>query len=152
MKLRIGFVVASTLLLLLVLSTPFAFAQRWDAVLVNAQYTDLVIDEINGSFSFTVTLPDPGTANSITATSFFTGDNLIENLSPGDRVVVSYTGFAATDVVNSTATGYLSYRDPADSVTINAAEIPEFPSWTVILVALTLVAIASLVYKKKLKV
>ena len=150
MKLKIGFVVASALLLMLVLSTSLAFAQTYDWCVVNAQSTDLVVDEANGRFSFTVISPNPGTTNSISAVKYG-GESYEEFLSPGDTVVVRYTGFVADDLVVFPESGHLIYQNPADSVTINTVEIPEFPSWTLMLVALTVVAVAVAIYKRKLK-
>ena len=111
------------------------------------------MDETNGFFSFTVAEQNPSVTNTITVVNQLSGENHEATLSLGDTVVVSYTELLATDpVYNPDASGFLNYQGPADSVTINTTEIPEFPSWTVMLAALTFVAIAGLVYKKKLKV
>ena len=150
MRLKIGFLLASTLFLIVVLSTPLAFAQTYYWCVVNAQSTDLVVDETNGFFSFTVISPNPGTTNSISAV-IFGGESYDEFLSTGDTVVVSYTNFTADDLVIFPESGHLIYQNPADSVTINTVEIPEFPSWTLMLVALTVVAVAVAIYKRKLR-
>ena len=111
------------------------------------------MDEANGFFSFTVAEQNPSVTNTIIVVNQVSGESHEANLTLGDTVVVSYTELLATDPVYSPeVSGFLNYQGPADSVTINAAEIPEFPSWTIMVVAITFIAIAGLVYKKKLKV
>ena len=160
MKLKIGFVVASTLFLMVVLSTPFTFAQPYTNVGVIAYCTDVEHDEAADVLSFTTVTPPEGYAPNLITYWVNQGDNPSQiSLSPGDRVVVDYIDnpLSPQQVMMAefpTASGNytLSYGGAANSVTINATEIPEFPSWTVMLAALTFVAIAGLVYKKKLKV
>ena len=149
MKLKIGFIVIPMLFLVLVLSNVnFVFAVTWDTSIVNAQSTDLVIDETNGSFSFTVTSPDPGTANSISVVNQASGENHVADLSPGDTVEVKYTGFTADDLVHSPESGYLNYMGPADSVKINALTIPEFPFFLIIPLFMIATFMVIIVYKR----
>ena len=150
MKLKIGIVVTSTLLLMVVLSTSFVFAQPWDTCIISCNCENYEMDEANGFFSFTVAEQSPGVTNSIVVANMG-GENHEETLTLGDEVVLRYTELLETDPVYSEGSGFLNYQGPADSVTINTVEIPEFTSLALMLVALTFVAVAGLVYKKKLK-
>jgi hypothetical protein len=123
---------------------------------VNAQSTNLVINETNGFFSFTVTSPgdiyaspDPGTINTITVVNQVSGENYEAYLSTGDTVVVSYTGFVADDLVFDAGSGYLYYLGPADSVIINAVEIPEFPAFLILPLSMVVTLVALMIYKRK---
>ena len=149
MKMKIGFIVASTLFLIVISCiSPLAFAQTYYWCVVNAQSTDLVVDETNGVFSFTVISADPGTTNSISA-AIFGGENYEEFLSPGDTVVVRNTGFVADDLVVFPGSGHLIYQGPADSVTINTVEIPEFPSFLILPLFMIATLLAAIVYRRK---
>ena len=149
MKLKIGFIVASTLFLVIALfNAPLTFAQPWDWCVVNAQSTDLVTDETDGFFSFTVISPDPGTTNSISA-AIFGGENYEELLSPGDTVVVRYTEFVADDLVVFPESGHVIYQGPADSVTINGTLIPEFPLFLVLPLFMTATLLATIFYRRR---
>ena len=156
MKLKIGFIVASTLFLIVVLSTPFAFALTWDACIVNGYGKDLVVDETNGFFSFTAVDPfTPAILNVITAVNHASSDSMEVFLSQNDTVVVSYTGFVATDLVlfPTTEPGVLYqmyYQGPADSVTINQIVIPEFPSILIMPLFMISTLLAAIVYRKKM--
>ena len=135
-------------------SVHIVFAQPWDAIVVSSHVTDLVVDETGGFFSFTAVDPiSPGVVNFVTVANYGNGGSHSMNLSQGDALVVSYTDFAADDLsVSQIDPGryLIYYNGPADSVTINTVEIPEFPSWTLMLVALTVVAVAVAIYKRKL--
>ena len=150
MKLKIGVLVASTLFLVIALfNVPLMFAQDpVYACMLNVKCTNLVTDEANGFFSFTVSSPDTGTPNSITAIKYSDGVENSKILSPGDTVVVSYSFFYASDLVYSTETGILSYTGPADSVTINASEIPEFSS-ILSIPLLTIATLLVIIYRRK---
>ena len=151
MKLKIGFIVFSTLILVIALfNAPLTFAQDpVYACMLNVKCTNLVTDETNGFFSFTVSSPDTGTPNSITAIKYSDGVENSKILSPGDTVVVSYSFFYVTDLDYSAESGILKYTGPADSVTINAAEIPEFPTSLIIPLFMIATLLTTMVYRRK---
>ena len=150
MKLKIGFSVVITLLLVVVFcNVHLVFAQTWDMCLVSCNCTDLVIDDTIGFFSFTVISPDFGVANAITVVDYGSGDNYVENLTIGDTVVVSYTGLEADSVIYNPGSGYLYYQDPADSVTINGIVIPEFPLFIILPLFMLSTLLVMLVYRRK---
>ena len=153
MKLKIGFIVASTLFLVIALfNAPLTFAQDpVYACMLNVKCTNLVTDEANGFFSFTVSSPDTGTPNLITAIKYSDGVENSKILSPGETVVVKYSFFYVTDLDYSAESGILKYTGPADSVTINAAEIPEFPIGVIIPVSLILGTCATIILRKQLR-
>ena len=151
MKLKIEFIVFSTLILVIALfNAPLTFAQDpVYACMLNVKCTNLVTDETNGFFSFTVSSPDTGTPNSITAIKYSDGVENSKILSPGDTVVVSYSFFYVTDLDYSAESGILKYTGPADSVTINAAEIPEFPTSLIIPLFMIATLLTTMVYRRK---
>ena len=150
MKLKIGFIVASTLFLIIVLCNVYlVFAQTWTTCVVSCNCTNYVMDETNGFFSFTVAPQNPSVTNTITVVNQLSGENHAETLSLGDTVVVRYTQLLATDPVYSPeVSGFLNYMGPADSVTINAVEIPEFPLILIIPLFMTATLLA-LIYRRK---
>ena len=150
MKLKIGLLVTSTLFLVIALfNASLTFAQETNyACIVDVKCTNLVADETNGFFSFTVSTPDAGTANRITAINMTSGYEHVRNVSLGDTVVVSYSFFYASDLVYSTETGILRYTGPADSVTINATEIPEFSS-ILSIPLLTIATLLVIIYRRR---
>ena len=151
MKLKIGFIVASTLFLVIALfNATLTFAQdNTYACMINVKCTNLVTSETNGFFSFTVSSLVTGTTNSILAINTTTGEEHVRNLSLGDTVVVSYSFFYVTDLDYSAETGILKYTGPADSVTINAAEIPEFPTSLITPLFMIATLLAAIVYRRK---
>ena len=151
MKLKTILLATYALFLIIVLSHgTLVFAQTWTTCVVNAQTTDFVVDETNGFFSFTVISPDPGTTNTITAMKFGSSESYEGSLSPGDTVVVRYTGLTANDPVYSSGSGYLYYQGPADSVTINETEIPEFPLFLILPLFMIATLVAVIGYRRKL--
>ena len=158
MKFKIGFVVASTLFLIVVLSTPLAFAQTYTNVGIIAYCIDVEHDEVADVLSFTALAPLESLApNLITFWFSEGGDPQQISFSPGDRVVVDYIDnplspqqVIIAEFPASSGNYSLSYGGAANSETINTVEIPEFPSWTLMLVALTVVAVAVAIYKRKL--
>ena len=153
---KIGAILVSAMALFTLLSSArMVFAQPWDACIVSSHVTDLEVDETNGFFSFTAVDPlSPGVVNFVSVANYAKDESHAMNLSQGDAVVVSYTDFAVDDLsVYPIEPGLdlIYYNGPADSVTINTVEIPEFPSWTLMLVALTVVAVAVAIYKRKLR-
>ena len=92
--------------------------------------------------------PNPGTTNSISAVKYG-GESYEEFLSPGDTVVVSYTGFAADDLVVFPESGHLIYQGPADTVTINGTEIPEFPVFLILPIFMIATLLVVIVYRRK---
>jgi len=150
MNKKIGIIIASTLFLVITLfNAPLTFAQDSGyACIVDVKCTNLVTDETNGFFSFTVSTQDIGTNNRIVAINMSSGAEHVRNVTLGDTVVVSYSFFYATDLDYSTESGILRYTGPADSVTINATEIPEFPPAIIIPVFMTATLLA-IIYRKK---
>ena len=122
--LKIGFIIVSTLFLIAVLSIPFASAQPWSIIRLRATHTNLVLDEINGSFSFTVSPPEFGSPNNIMFTPLAV-NAFVKDLSPGDTVVVNYAGFADSDWIEYGEADYTfyNYGGPADSVTVNGIAV-----------------------------
>jgi len=151
MKMKIGFIVVSTLFLVIVLfNAPLTLAQDpVYACMLNVKCTNLVTDEANGFFSFTVSSPDTGTPNSITAIKYSDGVENSKILSPGETVVVKYSFFLVTDLDYSTESGILKYTGPADSVAINTVEIPEFPSILITVLFMITTLLAAVVYRRK---
>ena len=150
MKLKIGFIVASTFFLVIALfNPPLTFAQDPGFFcMLNVKCTNLVTNETDGFFSFTVSSSDTDAPNSIIAVN----SDGVENsriLSPGDTVVVNYSLFYVNDLDYSTESGILIYAGPADSMTINVVEIPEFPS--IIITPLFMIAtlFTAVVYRRK---
>ncbi|MBK5134292.1 hypothetical protein JJE00_07730, partial [Candidatus Bathyarchaeota archaeon] len=94
---------------------------------------------------------DTGTPNLITAIKYSDGVENSKILSPGETVVVKYSFFYVTDLDYSAESGILKYTGPADSVTINAAEIPEFPIGVIIPVSLILGTCATIILRKQLR-
>ena len=85
----------------------------------------------------------------ITAIKYSDGVENSKILSPGDTVVVSYSFFYVTDLDYSAESGILKYTGPADSVTINAAEIPEFPTSLIIPLFMIATLLTTMVYRRK---
>ena len=149
MNKKIGIIIASTLFLVIALfNAPLTFAQDGYACIIDVKCTNLVTDETNGFFSFTVSTPDTGTYNRILAVNMSTAEEHVRNVTLGDTVVVSYSFFYVTDLDYSPESGILKYSGPADSVTINATEIPEFPPAIIIPVFMTATLLA-IIYRKK---
>ena len=150
MNKKIGIMIASTLFFVITLfNAPLTFAQDSGyACIVDVKCTNLVTDETNGFFSFTVSTPDTGTFNRILAVNMSTAEEHVRNVTLGDTVVVSYSFFYATDLDYSTESGILRYTGPADSVTINATEIPEFPPILIVPMFITATLLA-IVYRRK---
>ena len=152
MKLKTILLATYTLFLIIVLSNgALVFAQiydPWDTCVVDTAYTDLVIDEINGYFSFTVASPAPGAVNLIQLTQDGGGDSYDGNLSPGDTVVI--IGFTGTSLQYSGESGDLYYSGIAYDVLINAVEVPEFSSFLILALFMIAALLATIVYRRKL--
>ena len=152
---RIGAILVSAMALFTLLpSANIVFAQPWDACIVSSHVTDLEVDETNGFFSFTAVDPlSPGVVNFVSVANYAKDESHAMNLSQGDAVVVSYTNFAADDLsVSQIEPGLhlIYYNGPADSVTINLSEIPEFPALILILpLFITATLLATIYYRRK---
>ena len=146
MNKKIGVAVASTLFLIVVLSTPLTFAQGWTSCELNAQSEDFVAND-NG-FSFWVISPVHPTPNTIEVSGSAGSYNW--HLSPGERVVVSLSHFNTETVSFSEASGHVVYSGPADSVTIDEVEIPEFPSFLILPLFIIGTLLAAIVLRRKL--
>ena len=146
MNKRIGFVVASTLFLFVVLSIPLAFTQPWTNVDINAQGLDFTADETG--FRFWVIEPVSGTPNVIEVSGTAGDYNWYVVLN--DYVVVSKTGFDIGTVSFSADSGHVVYSGPADSVTINAVEIPEFSSFLIVPLFVIASLLVVIVLRRKL--
>ena len=140
MNKKIGFVVSSTLFLIVVLSTSLAFAQPWTSVDINVQTEDYVISETEISFWIIEALGS--TPNDIKAA----GDIYIK-VVPGDRVVV--TGYVTTFIEYSETSGHLVFLGTADSITVNAVEIPELSSFLILSLLMIATLLAAIVLKRK---
>jgi hypothetical protein len=143
---KIGFVVASTLFLIVVLSTTLAFGQTYDYVEIDTNAEDLVRDYQNGILNFTVIEPFPGYEATITATAgqqTYTWD-----LEVDDKVELRYSLLSQDDITFSAT--HLVYQGPADSVTINAVEIPEFSSFLILPLFMMATLLGAVVLRRKL--
>jgi hypothetical protein len=143
MNKKIGVVVASTLFLIVVLSTPLAFAQPWQSCEMNVQVETVTVSESVGYFSFYAIPPRPDIPNTITVTGG--GETYTRDLVPGDLVIVH--GFLASNL--QTSSDHLTYQGPADSVEINSAEIPEFPSFLILPLFMIATLLAAIVLRRK---
>jgi hypothetical protein len=141
-------VVASTLLLAVVLFTPFAFAQTWPSCTVDAGGTEITVDEAGGFFSFTVKYANPGITNTIILSNPSTGEYIERALESGQEVVVSYSGLKEADV-QIDSQGDIAYAGPADSVTVNSIAIPEFPAFLILPLFMAATLMAAIVYRRK---
>ena len=148
MNKKIGFVVASTLFLIVVLSTPLAFAQPWDTCNIDVQAELYSYCGPGENFRFDVIEPNPGTPNKIVV-SGLAGD-FTYDLKIGDSVIVSVGGLIEDQITYSEGTGHLIYYGPADSVTINAVEIPEFPPFLILPLFMIATMLAAIVLRRKL--
>ena len=148
MNKKIGVAVASTLFLIVVLSIPLAFAQAgYNPCEVNVQTDDLYFFTGN-SFSFHVITPISGTPNTIIASD--DAHTYTINLVPGDYVVVSVEGITSDLITYTEASGHVVYSGPADSVTIDEVEIPEFPSFLILPLFMIATLLAAIVLRRKL--
>ena len=150
---KIGAILVSAMALFTLLSSArMVFAQPWDACIVSSHVTDLEVDETNGFFSFTAVDPlSPGVVNFVSVANYAKDESHAMNLSQGDAVVVSYTDFAADDLSVSPIEPGLDliyYNGPADSVTINTVEIPEFPSFLILPLFMIATLLAAIVYRR----
>jgi hypothetical protein len=141
MNKKIGFVVASTLFLIAVLSTSLAFGQPWETCELNCQGE--TITTATGYFSFYAVPPRPDIPNKVTVTGG--GKTYTWDLVPGDLVIVH--GYVATDL--QTSADHVTYQGPADSVTVNAVEIPEFPSFLILPLFMIATLLAAIVLRRK---
>ena len=140
MNKKIGFIVASALFLIVVLTTPLGFAQPWTSVELNAQSEDYVTGATE--FSFWVIPPLAGTPNTIVAAG-----GVVINLVSGDRVIV--TGYVATDITYSENGGHLIFLGTADSITVNEEQIPELSSFLTLSLIMIATLLAAIVLKRK---
>jgi len=141
MNKKIGFVVASTLFLIVVLSTTLAFGQPWQTCELNC--IGETITTATGYFSFYAAPPRPDTPNTVTVTGG--GHTYTWELVPGDLVIVY--GYVATSL--QTSSDHVTYQGPADSVTVNTAEIPEFPSFLILPLFMIATLLAAIVLRRK---
>ena len=143
---RIVFGVAFTLFLIAVLSTSLASAQTYTSVEIDTNAEDLVRDYENGILSFKAIEPFPGYEAKITASGG--GNSYTWDLVYGDEVVLRYTSLSEDDITFSAT--HLVYQGPADSITINAEEIPEFPSFLVLPLFMIATLLTAIGLKRKL--
>jgi len=153
MNKKIGFAVASTLFLFVVLSTPLAFAQDWFTCTVNVQaeeyyFMQVGTPPVGDTFSFYVITPIAGTPNTIIASDG--AHTYTINLVVGDFVEISLEGLTPDDVEFYESSGHLLYDGPADSITVNEVEIPEFPSFLILPLFMIATLLAAIVLRKKL--
>jgi hypothetical protein len=145
---RIGFVVVSTLFLFVVLSIPLAFSQAgYATVELNVQCTDYYFWAGN-LFDFEVIAPQAGTPNTIIASD--DAHTYTINLVPGDLVVVRVEGLTSEVMTYTEASGHLMYSGPADSITVNEVEIPEFSSFLIVPLFVIASLLAVIVLRRKL--
>ncbi len=148
MNKKIGFVVVSTLLLTLVLFTPFAFAQSWSSCYLSVPGNEITINEEQGILSFTVKYGEPGMPSMIELSNASNGAYFTRNFESGNTVIISYSGLTADDV-DIDAHDHIVYEGPVDSVTINAVVIPEFSSFIILPLFMIATLLAAIVYRRK---
>ncbi|MCJ7614191.1 hypothetical protein MUO71_05445 [Candidatus Bathyarchaeota archaeon] len=155
MKLKIGFIVASTLFLVIALfNAPLTFAQvgLWDSCQILAYGTNIEEDHEVGSFSFIAAVPPTGSeiTNSIAVMDYDSGENYTIILSEGDIVLVIYDTVISMNIeVASEADHYtILFEGSADYVSINSAVIPEFPTILIIPMFMTATLLA-IIYRRK---
>jgi hypothetical protein len=139
---KIGFVVASTLFLIIVLSTTLAFGQPWQTCELNC--IGETITTATGYFSFYAASPRPDTPNKVIVTGG--GETYTWDLVIGDLVIVY--GYLETDL--ATSGDHITYLGPASSVTINAVEIPEFSSFLILPLFMMATLLGAVVLRRKL--
>ena len=155
MKLKTGFIVVSTVLLIITLfNVPSIFAQEqiWEDCQVIAYGTNIFEDHEVESFTFTAAAPPAGSEipNTISVMDLDTGENHTITLSAGDNVLVIYRDPINKYIEVAAEAGHYTilYEGAATFISINSAAIPEFSSILIIpmFMIATLLAIA---YKKK---
>ncbi|MEJ2113471.1 MAG: hypothetical protein P8X62_07220 [Flavobacteriaceae bacterium] len=155
MKLKTGFIIVSTMLLIITLfNVPSIFAQEqvWEDCQVIAYGTNIFEDHEVESFTFTTAAPPAGSEipNTISVMDLDTGENHTITLSAGDNVLVIYRDPINKYIEVAAEAGHYTilYEGAATFISINSAAIPEFSSILIIpmFMIATLLAIA---YKKK---
>ena len=158
MRKKNGFAVFSTVFLLVALfSTAFVYAQlsfAWCRVL--AYGTSFIENEFEGgSVRFRVVSPPEGSGipNEIYAMYEFGGENMTTSLSPGDNVLVTYTGNLVSIITNYTEASepdhfIINYEGEAGWLQVNGVQIPEF-SPILIVPMFTVATLIALVYRRK---
>ena len=152
MKLKINTLAIFALTLVIVLShTHTVLAQNYDWCDILAYVTDLVNE--NEILSFTVLDPpvDSGITNELHAE--INDEDVEFPISPGDTVVVNYQDVEVT-ISNliphiTEGTYVVTWSGEANSVTINAVEIPEFPSFLTIPLFISATLLAVIVFRRK---
>ena len=160
MNKKIGFIVASTLLLVIVLfAAPLTFAQElryWDSCKVSAYgfgFTEMETGDIR-SISFNVAAPPSGSdiTNTLEVMDYVTGENYSITLSTDDPISIRYDNYPP---LNYTATPaaesghYIIYFEgPVVNVTIGGAVVPEFPPILVVPLFMTATLLA-IIYRRK---
>jgi hypothetical protein len=153
MKLKIGFIVTCTLVLIIgLLNAPLTFAQTWHSVAISTYATDLVEgDPVPEAFRFTVA--QSALANTIEVINYDSGENYSRILDPGDLVQVTYLGGLDIRLKSFTpgpvdGTFIIEFEGEASAVSINAGNIPEFSP--ILAVPLFIIAtLLALVYRRK---
>jgi hypothetical protein len=155
MKKKIGLIIVSALFLVIIsLSATLTFAQRWQSVTISAYGTDVVEgDPVPEIFSFIVAEPTPAVTNTIIAINNDTGENFFVDLEVGDVVQVGYLGGLDVTIKNILAAPtpgefIIQYEGQASSVTINAAQIPEFPP-ILIIPMFTAATLLAIIYERR---
>jgi len=161
MNKKIGFIVVSTLFLVIALfSAPLTFAQiPWDYCKVSAYGTNLV--EFEGTsnpyrYEFTVAALPSGTeiTNTVEVMDYDSGENYTINLSIGNIVRVTYDNVNPISNIIVPASESLhytfDYEGPITSVTVNAIDVPEFPPILIVPLFMT-ATLLSIIYRRKHK-
>jgi hypothetical protein len=156
---KIGFIVASTLFLVVALFTaPLSFAQiPWDYCQVSA-YLSFYEEDSTGSLEwtlFTVATPPSGSevTNTIYVMNSDTGENYTKNLQNGDSVTIRYDFIIPiknTVVPASEPDRYIiDYEGEVSNVILNNAAIPEFPPILAVPLFMTATLLAILYRRKR---
>ena len=142
MNQKIGFAIASTLLLSVVLSIPMAFAQPWEEVELNVQAETISTASTYFSFYVVASVAYPNTI-------IFTGggQKFTVQLNPGDLVIVR----EYVDTKLTTSSDHVLYQGPASQVDLNGTEvIPEFPSFLILPLFMIATLLGAVILRRKL--
>ena len=154
-----GFVVASTLFLIIALfSAPLTFAQIWDSVIVSAYATSVVEDGLGeGNIEFVVVVPPAGLeiTNSISAQHIQSGESRTINLTAGDQILLTFANMRidnySVELAAEPNHHIIYYEGQAGWIWLNAVDIVNIPEFSPILVVpMFIVATAiAIVYRRK---
>ena len=160
MNKKIGLSVASALFLVTAfMCVPFTFAQReWDYAKVSAYgtyYDDFLTSTTNTErFEFTVAVPPSGSeiTNTVEVRDNDSGENYTITLQIGNVVRVDYQNTSPlvnrVDQTPGSLNYIIDYEGDVASITINAIDIPEFPSILLVPLFMT-VTLLAIIYRRK---